>query len=165
MKKTVIIAILLAYVASILIVQFFGLKVVEMVGNVYVTEIEVSGFEYTNRDGIEDPKYQKVVKLKDTSGKDDLSYAGYFIDGEYDKTPESLASNPNRVKITYKINPYNATNQKISYAFDREANEKVVYFDEETEEFVFLKPRSVTVTLTSTDGSLVRQEVGIALVR
>ena len=33
MKKTVIIAILLAYVASILAVQFFGLKVVEIAGN------------------------------------------------------------------------------------------------------------------------------------
>ena len=41
MKKTVILAIFIAYIASILIVQFFGLKVVEMQGNVYITEIEV----------------------------------------------------------------------------------------------------------------------------
>ena len=99
MKKTVIIAIFVAYIASILIVQFFGLKVVEMKGNVYVSSIEVSGFEYTNRDEIEDANYKKVVQLTDTNGNLKDHYAGYFYPGTYDTTPESLESNPNRVKI------------------------------------------------------------------
>ena len=70
MKKTVILAIFVAYIASILIVQFFGLRVVEMQGNVYISDIEVSGFEFTNRDESVDAKYKLVVRLSDGSGKE-----------------------------------------------------------------------------------------------
>lgn len=164
MKKTVILAIFLAYIASILVVQFFGLKVVEAQGNVYITEIEVSGFEFTNRDESVDAKYKKVVRLSDASGKQTDHYAGYFITGTYDMTEESLASNPNRVKIIYNIVPYNASNKDLTFAYDTSAVEGSVYFDEETNEFVFLKPKTVSVILTSKDGSTVRAEIGISLV-
>ncbi len=164
MKKTVIIAILLAYIASILIVQFFGLKVVEMAGNTYITDIEINGFEFTNRDGLDDPNYKIVNKLKNSTGKEGLYYAGYFVPGTYDKTPESLATNPNRVKIMYHIVPYNASFTDLTFAYDRTANENTVFYDEETQEFVFLKPRTVTVTLTTNDGSMVRKTVSISLV-
>ena len=164
MKKTVVLAIFIAYIASILIVQFFGLKVVEMKGNIYISAIEVSGMEYTNRDGIEDYKYKEVVQLKDSNGKLKDHYAGYFYPGTYDETPESLATNPNRVKILYQIVPYDASNQEISYAFDEKSIQDAVYFDQETKEFVFLKPRSVHVILSSLDGSTVTFEVSITLV-
>lgn len=164
MKKTVILAIFLAYIASILIVQFFGLKVVEMKGTVYITNIEVSGFEFTNRDDIQDAKYHKVIQLKDTSGKLQDQYAGYFVPGEYDKTPDNLKNNPNRVKILYKIVPYNASNQQITFDYDTTTLDEIIYFDEETYEFVFLKPRSISVVLTSRDGSVVRTQIGISLV-
>ena len=163
MKKTVIIVILLAYLASILVVQFFGLKVVEMAGNTYITDIEINGFEFTNRNAIEDSKYHKVIRLKKNGGGDAPSYAGYFINGDYDMTPESLASNPNRVKISYDIRPYNATYTDIIFAYDKTANENFVYFDEETKEFVFLIPRTVDVTLMTNDGSMIRKAVSISL--
>lgn len=165
MKKTVIIAILLAYVASILAVQFFGLKVVEMVGNTYINDIEVNGFEFTNRKDVDDDKYLTVKKLTNTNGKEGLYYGGYFIDGSYSKSPESLASNPNRIKISYVVRPYNASYQNLSFAYDKTANENIVYFDEETQEFVFLKPRTLTVTITSNDGSMVRKTISISLVK
>lgn len=165
MKKTVIIAILLAYVASILAVQFFGLKVVEMTGNTYITDIEINGFEFTNRDDIADTKYKTVKKLINQSDEKSLCFGGYFVEGTYDKTPENLVANPNRVKISYDIRPYNASYKDITYAYDKTANENVVWFDEETEEFVFLKPRTITVTLTTNDGSLVRKTVSISLAR
>ena len=164
MKKTVILAIFLAYIASILVVQFFGLKVVEAQGNVYITEIEVSGFEFTNRDESVDAKYKTVVRLSDATGKQTDHYAGYFITGTYDMSEESLASNPNRVKILYTIVPYNASNKDLTFAYDTSAVEGSVYFDEETNEFVFLKPKTVSVILTSKDGSTVRAEIGISLV-
>ena len=63
MKKTVIIAIIIAYVASILIVQFFGLKVVEMTGNTYISDIEIHGFEFTSRDDIEEHARQFALRL------------------------------------------------------------------------------------------------------
>ena len=164
MKKAVILAIFVAYIASILIVQFFGLKVVEMQGNVYITDIEVSGFEFTNRDESVDAKYKMVVRLNDAGGQQTNHYAGYFIPGTYDMTEESLASNPNRVKILYTIVPYNASNQKLAFAYDKNAVEGIVYFDEETYEFVFLEAKTVSIIITSQDGSTVRADVGISLI-
>ena len=164
MKKTVILAIFIAYVASILIVQFFGLKVVEMQSNVYLTAIEISGFEFPNRDESVDAKYKKVIRLKDPSGKETNHYAGYFMPGTYDMTEESLASNPNRVKILYNLVPYNASNRSLTFAYDTNSVAGAVYFDEETYEFVFLQDRTISVIISSHDGSLVRAEIGISLV-
>ena len=164
MKKTVILAIFIAYIASILIVQFFGLKVVEKQGNVYISAIEVSGFEFVNRDESVDVKYKKVVRLSDAAGKESNHYAGYFMPGTYDMSPESLASNPNRVKILYTIVPYNASNKELTFAYDKNAVEGVVYFDEQTYEFVFLKAKTVSIIISSHDGSTVRADIGISLV-
>ena len=164
MKKTVILAIFIAYIASILIVQFFGLKVVEAQGNIYISAIEISGFEFTNRDESVDAKYKKVVRLSDASGKETDHYAGYFMPGTYDMSEQSLASNPNRVKVLYNIVPYNASNKELTFAYDASAVEGSVYFDETTKEFVFLKPKTVSVILTSQDGSTIRAEIGISLV-
>lgn len=164
MKKTVIVAILLSFIASILVVQFFGLRVVEIQGNQYISSIEIHGMEYTNRDDISDIKYKKVVQLSDQNGNKLQSYAGYFVKGEYDKTPESLAANPNRVKILYEIKPYNATNQEITLDYDKEASANVIVFDEETNEFIFLDAWSVNVGINSHDGSAVRESVTISLV-
>ena len=164
MKKPVIFAILIAYIASIMIVQFFGLKIVEMKGNTYVTSIEISGFSFTKRDDITDGKYQKIVQLTDSSGKKENHYAGYFIPGDYDLSEESLKNNPNRIKIDYKINPYNASDQTISFAYDKDASAGSVYFDETTNEFIFLKPKTIYVILTARDGSTVKAEIGISLV-
>lgn len=163
MKKTVILAIFLAYIASILVVQFFGLKVVEAQGNVYISEIEVSGFEFTNRDETVDSQYKVIKHLKDKNGNYTKYYGGYFMPGDYDMSEESLASNPNRVKISYKIVPYNASNQDLDFAYDKNAVEGVVYFDEETNEFVFLRPTTVSITLMSRDGSTIKAEIGISL--
>ena len=164
MKKGVIIAIIVAYIASILVVQFFGLQVIGVEGNVYITDIEVRGFEFTNRAHIVDAQYQKVVKLRDTSGREDIHYGGYFYPGVYDTSAESLASNPNRVKVIYDIVPYNATYTDITFAYDAEANDQnVIYLDPETQEIVFLKPRSVTFVLTTQDGSTIRKEIMITL--
>ena len=163
MKKTVILAIFVAYIASILIVQFFGLRVVEMQGNIYISSIEVSGFEFTNRDESVDAKYKLVVRLSDGSGKETDHYAGYFMPGTYDMSPESLESNPNRVKLLYTIVPYNASNKELTFAYDKNAVEGSVYFDEETYEFVFLKPKTISIIITSHDGSTVRADIGISL--
>lgn len=164
MKKPVIFAILIAYIASIMIVQFFGLKIVEMKGNIYVTSIEVSGFTFTSRDDITDENLKRIVQLTDSTGKKTNHYAAYFIPGEYDLSKESLKNNPNRIKIDYKINPYNASNPTISFVYDKDASGGSIYFDEETNEFVFLKPKTVYVILTARDGSTVKTEIGISLI-
>lgn len=164
MKKTVIIAIILAYVASILIVQFFGLKVIGVEGNTYITDIEVRGFEFTNRQSVADPRYHVVNPITDSSGKTEIHYGGYFMTGIYDKSPESLAENPNRIKVLYDVRPYNATHQEVSFDYDVVSNDSIIYFDEETQEIVFLKPRTVTFIINTHDGSMVRKEIKITLV-
>ena len=163
MKKGVIIAIIIAYIASILIVQFFGLKVIGVEGNVYITDIEVRGFEFTNRENVIDARYLECKTLKDTSGKEEIHYAGYFIAGSYDKSAESLASNPNRIKILYDVRPYNATHTDITFDYDTVSNYEAIYFDEETQEIVFLRIRTVTFVLNTHDGSMVRKQIKITL--
>ena len=164
MKKGVIIAIIVAYIASILIVQFFGLKVIGVEGNTYITDVKIQGFEFTNRENIKDARYHEAIKLADSSGNGDIHYGGRFIAGYYDKSEESLAANPNRMRILYDIHPYNATHQEISFDYDAVSNANDVYFDEKTQEIVFLRPKTVTFTLSTHDGSMVRKEFKISLI-
>jgi hypothetical protein len=125
----------------------------------------VSGFEFTNRDESVAAEYKKVVRLSDSvTGKETNHYAGYFMAGIYDMSEESLASNPNRVKILYRIVPYNASNQELTFAYDKNAAEGAVVFDETTQEFIFLMPTTVSVVLTSHDGSTVKADIKITLV-
>lgn len=161
MKKTTIIAIFLVYLASILIVNFFGLQVMQMQGNQYVSEIIVNGVELTNRTDAQD----KTVKILENPNEEDTTlvfYAFYFIvaeeGAEYTAEAESLATNPNRVKINYKVNPYDAGNSKLRFDYQ---NEKVV-FDAETEELVFLKKAVITLVLRATDGSQVNTTIKLA---
>ncbi len=163
MRKGVIIAIIIAYIASILVVQFFGLQFVGVEANVYMTDIQVDGFTYVNRDSIEDSRYQVVKKLKDTSGKEDIHYGGYFYPGTYDTSEESLKTNPNRIKVEYRVEPYNASHPEVTFEYDKASLEGVIYLDPETNEIVFLKPRTVTFVLTSHDGSTIRKEIMITL--
>ena len=163
MRKGVIIAIIIAYIASILVVQFFGLQIVGVEGNVYVSEIEIRGFEYVNRAHLTDPKYEIMKKITDLDDEDAIHYAGYFVPGTYDKSEESLASNPNRIKVLYDIFPYNATHANITFDYDTASNDSVIYYDQETQEIVFLKPRTVTFVLNTHDGSKVSVEMQISL--
>ena len=110
-----------------------------------------------------DSRYQVVKKLKDTSGKEDIHYGGYFYPGTYDTSEESLASNPNRIKVEYRVEPYNASHPEVTFEYDKTSLEGVIYLDPETNEIIFLKPRTVTFVLTSHDGSTVRKEIMITL--
>lgn len=148
MKKTTIIAIFLVYLASILIVQFFGLQVMEMQGNEYVSDIVVHSLTLTNRT----EEQNKEVKTMQNDNPDiDLSYAFKYIKGDYTTDEESIASNPNRVKVNYEVKPYNAANKEVRFVYE---NNNVVFL-EETSELVFLKKSGVTITLRASDASQV----------
>lgn len=150
MKKTTIIAIFLVYLASILIVQFFGLQVMEMQGNEYVSDIVVHSLTLTNRT---EEQSKKVTLLKnENASKSEFSYAFEYIMGEYDATEDSIASNPNRIKVNYEVKPYNAANKSARFVF--EENDYVVFL-EDTSEFVFLDLLGIVVTLRASDASQV----------
>ena len=128
-----------------------------------MTDIQVDGFTYMNRDSIAEQRYHLVRKLENVSGKDDIHYGGYFYPGTYDLSEESLATNPNRIKVDYRIEPYNATHPEITFEYDKASLEGVIYVDPESSEIVFLKPRTVTFILTSHDGSTIRKKIMITL--
>lgn len=152
MKKTIVIVILVVYVASIAVVNFFGLAIKEFDGVEYVQEIKCNSITVMN----ENPKTYGVDKINDDGIPE---YRFDFIDGKYTNDPESLASNPNAVRIDYEVLPHTADGSKVDFIFEEKP---YVHFDEETKTFVFLRNnRSLTVTLVSTDGSNVKTTIVI----
>ena len=74
---------------------------------------------------------------------------------------DSLASNPNRVKINYVLDPEDASRKGLRYVFN---NDNVKYLAE-TDEIVFLKKiASVTVEISESKGNInARDSVTIRL--
>lgn len=139
MKKTVIIAIFIVYLASILAVQFFGFPATVPESGVYIEGITITDVTLSNR---EEGNYDTVYKGSDkTSGVP--SYSFKFISGDYTNDEESLANNPNRVKISYLLEPVDADPDYLVYVVN---NQNVVVL-EETAELVFLKRGSVNLIL------------------
>ena len=153
MKKTIIIVILVVYIASIAVVNFFGLKIKEFDGVEYVQEIKCSSITVLN----EVPKTYQMYGIAEEEGCPEFRFA--FTDGKYDKTPESLASNPNAVRIDYEVLPHLADESQVTFEFEEK---NYVHFDEATKTFIFLRNnRSLTVTILATDGSNVKTTIVI----
>ena len=137
MRKTVVVAIVIVYFASILAVQFFGYPATVPESGVYIEKITITDVTLSNRGG------NGAVNqgLDKTTGL--IAYSFQFIQGEYSSETESLGSNPNRVKISYLLEPENADSSYLVYVVN---NANVVVL-EETSELVFLKKGSVNFTL------------------
>ena len=150
MKKTIVIVILVVYIASIAVVNFFGLAIKEFDGVEYVQEIKCNGITVLN----ETPK---TYGVDETAQEEFPVYKFEFINGDYTKEPENLASNPNAVRIDYEVLPHTADGSKVTFEFEEK---NYVHFDEATRTFIFLRNnRSLTVTLVATDGSNVRTTI------
>ena len=151
MKKTIIITILLVYVASIVIVNFFGIKAEEFSGTVYVNSIVYSVRPTDeNADSIEPSYYTEYYG-------DVPWYEFEFIPpaegGEYNTEPLNLAENPNAMFIDIDVLPTDAWVQSVDFIYDAENNKTKVYFDDEKNTFIFLKTCRILVTLRAMDGS------------
>ena len=147
MKKTIVIVILVVYIASIAVVNFFGLKIKEFDGVEYVQEIKCESITVLN----ETPKTYGVSEV---SG-DVLVFRFDFIEapsgGKYTTDPASLASNPNVIRINYDVLPHLADESQVVFEFEEK---NYVHFDEATKTFVFLKNyKGFKVTICATDGS------------
>ncbi len=152
MKKTIVIVILVVYIASIAVVNFFGLAIKEFDGVEYVQEIKCNGITVMN----ETPKIYGVDKINEEGLPE---YRFEFINGKYTKDPESLASNPNVVRIDYEVLPHTADSSQVKFVFEEK---NYVHFDEATQTFVFLRNnRSLTVTIESTDGYNIKTTIVI----
>ena len=99
-----------------------------------------------------------VEKHKEPEEYEPVEFRFEFIQApegtSYTTDPESLANNPNRVRIDYEILPHTASNPKVLFDCENEYLLDQVFFDEETNTFVFLKRRKIIqVTIKATDGS------------
>ena len=157
MKKTIVIVILVVYIASIAVVNFFGLSIKEFNGVEYVQEIECKSITVLNGN---DERVEQ--HNKDAAEGEIPEFRFNFIPGEYTMDPESLATNPNRIRLNYKVLPPTADGSQITFEYDEEGWAGIAYFDEARQEIVFLKKlKRITITLKSTDGSNVSTTIRI----
>lgn len=164
MKKTTIIIICVVYLLSILAVQFFGVPVTVPEAGEYITSIKITDVTLNNRSAGQN------ADVATGTNKNGVWYRFNFIASEeepYTSEDESLANNPNRVKIAYAIEPITASQGAIKFTVSGVKLGEDVVVLEKTEDFsyelVFLKQGlAPTVTVYEDKGSIdVRDSVTI----
>ena len=148
MKKTVIIAIFVIYLASIVVVQIFGVPVVvPPASDIYIEYIDITGIELSA------PQEGQDTTIREKEQADGRMLYGFkFVEGTYTKDEESLQSNPNRVKINYVLNPDNADKAFLRVLVL--GDEEYFYYVEETQELIFLKKLRVEVFFSESRANL-----------
>ena len=132
MKKVVVIIICVLFVASVLVVNFFGMKMAMFPTTKYVEKIEC--LTLTRSDGKE-YKYTKID-----------------VDGTYDEN--NIAENRNTFILNYRMFPDDADNKKPTFVYDKTAIQGAFVIREEMASVVVLRPnRGVYITIRSSDGS------------
>ncbi len=158
MKKTLIIIILVVYIASIAVVNFFGLEIKEFDGITYVDSIVCETVTVQNENALTLEPTQML------NGKPLFIFD--FIpapeNAPYTSEDESIINNPNAVQINYEVLPHLADETGVKFEYDRNAMEGAVVFHEISRTFVFLKPnRIINVTIRATDGSNKSTQISI----
>ena len=151
MKKVIVIVILVVYLASIAVVNFFGLEIKVFDGIKYVESIQCNSITVQNENPV------TLGPTQTLSGNVPLFIFDFIPAPEgtvYTTEDESIVSNPNAVQINYEVLPHLADESGVEFIFDKEALEGVVVFHEMSRTFVFLQDmRLITVTLRAIDGS------------
>ena len=147
MKKTMVIIILVVFIASIAIVNFFGLEIKVFDGITYVEKIECNSITVQNEDPV------TLTPHKELNGIPLFVFE--FIpspDGEYTADEESILANPNAVQINYEVFPHIADETGVVFEYDQSSN--IAVFHELSRTITFIKPNKIfTITIRSTDGS------------
>lgn len=155
MKKTIVIIILAVYIASIAIVNFFGLEVKQFDGITYVSRIQCDTAMFHGENSRE-------IQADYSSGVPTFIFN--FIPpppGEsYTADPESVLENPNIIQLNYEVFPHLADEASIRFEYDEGSG--VAVFHDLSSTFVILQPNKIcTVTVRATDGSNVSTQVRI----
>jgi hypothetical protein len=154
MKKTVIIAILLIYLGSLVIVNFFGLKMKNFEGTKYVEEINCS-VVHRGQEGME------IKEIADPMTPETTWCIFDFIEDPFGYKEEDLESNPNVVQLDYHVYPETADNTRVKLEYDHETTEGVCVVNENNMTIVFLKPMGITINIVAADGSNVSKSLFI----
>ena len=162
MKKTIVIVILVVYIASIAVVNFFGLQIKQFDGVDYVEQIKCDTVTVLNETPV---TVLPFIPEPNEAGIAIPEFYFDFIPGTYTTDPSNMASNPNRVRLDYEVLPHTADDSKVGFVFQNvvDANGNLlVGFDESTQTFVFLQSfEMIEVTLKSTDGRGIKTTVRI----
>ena len=159
MKKTIVVIILAVYIASIAIVNFFGLEVRQFDSITYVTGIQCDTVTFHGDNS------KRLYPVSYSGSNYDIPvFEFYFIPsgsaeqgGEY--TLDDLSSNPNVIEINYEVIPHLATEKGVKFEYDETAG--IAVFHELSGSFIFLKPGTITITIKATDGSNVSTRVRV----
>lgn len=154
MKKTVIIAILIIYLGSLVIVNFFGLKIKNFEGTKYVENIDCQISLRRDEDA-------EVKTYADPMDENTTWYVFNFTPGIYGADEESSMTNPNMIIFSPHVYPENADNTRVNFLYDKTAAEGICVFFEKSMSLCFLKPGGITLTIEAADGSNVKQTMFI----
>ncbi len=154
MKKAIVVIILVVYIASIAVVNFFGLETKVFDGITYVesiicntvtlqneNSIKLTPADYYNINGVQVP----LFVFDFTPAPDGSAYTS---------EDESIIKNPNAIQINYEVLPHLADETAVKFEFDHAAMEGVAVFHELSKTLIFLKPKKLFfVTIRAQDGS------------
>ena len=157
MKKTIVIVILAVYIASIAVVNFFGLEVRQFDSITYVTSIQCDTVIFHGDNS-------RVLEPAQYAGKDGNTpvFVFDFIPAPADDpyTLDNISTNPNIIQINYEVLPHLASENGVKFEYDEGAG--VAVFHELSGSFIFLKSDvSITITIKATDGSNVSTQIRI----
>jgi hypothetical protein len=156
MKKILVIVIMVVYISSIAIVNFFGLETKVFDGITYVTEIQCNTITLI-RDG-----NQVTVQPESYLVSGNKAFIFEFIPAPEGNpyTIDNIGTNPNTVQINHEVLPHLADEQGVTFEFDEKANEGIAVLYKNY--FVFLKPnKGITVTVKAKDGSNISTQIYI----
>ena len=154
MKKTIVIMILAIYIASIAVVNFFGLTTKQFSKVSYVTDIQCQTITFIADN-------EKELYPQQWFGNTPL-FVFDFIPAPEDSpyTTENLDTNPNKILLNYHVFPNLAENTDVKFVFDEDAG--TVVYNKLAKTFVVLEGDVIfTIMIKATDGSNVSTEVKI----
>ena len=156
MKKTTIIILCVVYLLSIVAVQFFGVPVTVPEAGEYINSISIEAVELTNRIA---GQSEEVVVGTNKDGNSTFKFRFIASEGDpYTTDAESLASNPNRLKVTFAVDPVGASVTAIKILVADETNVVLTNQDGLTFELVFLKKTATKIIIKEDKASLSVQE-------
>lgn len=161
MKKVVILVIGLIYIASVFIVNFFGLEIKIFEGTTYVERIEVESLRVYDLTGagldqtVTTARVEEEENFVTIKGKKYYQYDFTFTPApegtEY--TKDNIEQNPNTVSLAIRVLPDNADKKGVQFIFDDVATEEYAVFKEETNTVIFLQPGRIRLKIKAVDGS------------
>lgn len=140
MKKSVIMLISIVYIASIVVINFFGLKM-----SVYNVFVPVSQVECTNSEDLQ--------RFPNINVNTDYAYADKLIRFKLSQTASK--ENPDKLTITHRVYPDNASQKEVRYVYSQSSSNFEFHKDEngrETGMILIYGKCLINLIIVSADG-------------